>query len=433
VPDLTKDVVVIGAGLAGLRCAALLRQAGLDVALLEAVDAPGGRVRTDAVDGFLLDRGFQVLLTAYPEAQAALDYAALDLRPLKPGALVWKDGRFHRFSDPFREPLAAISLAFDSIVTLGDKLRVAGLRGGVMRGGVAEIFLRPETTTRAFLDGFGFSPKIVESFFEPFFGGVFLECDLATSSRYFEFLFRMFSAGPVAVPAAGMEAIPRQLAALLAPGTLLTRCRVSEVAANGAGFTTVCGAELAVASRAVVLAVDEPEARRLERTLNPAANAAPPRAWNSTTAFYFAADQPPVEGPLLLLNGEGKAAGPVNNAAVMSEVAASYAPAGASLVSASVVGSAPTGRDELAALERQVRRHLSHWFGPQVEAWRGLGARPVPRALPLQTTARWESTEPASPIPGVFVCGDFLETASIQGSLASGRRAAQSLLAFARR
>jgi phytoene dehydrogenase-like protein len=428
-----KDVVVTGAGLAGLHCALILERAGLDLSVCEASDAPGGRVRTEEVEGFLLDRGFQVLLTAYPEAQCALDYRALALQPLTPGALVWQGGRFHRFADPTREPFAALGLALDPMVTLGDKLRVAKLRVQVMREDLAAIFRHEETTTRTFLERFGFSARIVERFFEPFFGGVFLERDLVTSSRYFEFLFRMFSAGAVAVPATGMQAIPRQLAARLKPETLLTNTRVASVVSNGEAFITVTARQGAIPSRTVVIATEEPEARRLQQTLFPDSTPPPDRVWNSTTAFYFAAAHAPVEAPILMLNGEGKQAGPVNNAVVISNVSRRYAPAGAHLISASVIGQAPATDAESAALEREVRQHLTRWFGAQVENWRSLGARAVPRALPLQTTAEWETTNPHPTSAGAFLCGDWLETASIQGSLASGRRAAEFVLDFMKR
>jgi phytoene dehydrogenase-like protein len=425
-----KDVVIIGAGLAGLRCANILQQAGLDVALLEAADAPGGRVRTDAVDGFLLDRGFQVLLTEYPEAKSALDYPALQLRSLKPGALVWHGGRFHRFADPFRDPIAAVALALDPIVTLTDKLGVARLRARVMKGAIPEIFGREETTTRAYLLRFGFSSKILNRFFAPFFGGVFLETELATSSRYFEFLFRMFSSGAVAVPAAGMGAIPRQLASRLKSGTLQLKSVVSQIVRNESGFVVrLEGAQLHIEARAVVVATDEPAARQLLQPLYPMGAESAPRRWNSTTAFYFAADRAPVESPVLLLNGEGSSAGPVNNAVVMSEVSDSYAPAGASLISASAVGRAPTHPAELNALEAEVREHLSRWLGKQVAGWRSLGAYPIPRALPFQATAAWEESIAAAAMPGIFLCGDHSATASIQGALSSGRRAAEALLA----
>jgi len=419
-----KDVAIIGAGLAGLNCALTLQKAGLDIVVIEAADAPGGRVRTDQVDGFLLDRGFQVLLTAYPEAQQVLDYNSLNLKPLTPGAMVWKNGRFHRFADPFREPFAALRLAVDPIVTLGDKLRVAKLRAQAQRGSIPEIFNRQESATRDFLRNFGFSPKMIETFFEPFFGGVFLEKNLSTSSRYFEFLFRMFATGAVAVPAEGMQAIPAQMADRLAPGTILLKNRVTNAASSGPGFSIAIENRPAVAACRLVIATEEPAARRLQLALNPAQNHPAARRWNPTIAFYFAANAAPVSEPILLLNGEGSGAGPVNNAVVLSQVSPSYAPAGAHLVSASVVGG-DTGRPDL---EHEVRRHLGKWFGSQVERWRSLGARFVPEALPLQQTAVWEGGQSQSGIESVYLCGDFLETCSIQGALVSGRRAAEAVL-----
>jgi phytoene dehydrogenase-like protein len=425
----TKDVAIVGAGLAGLHCALCLLKAGLEVVVIEASDAPGGRIRTDHVDGFLLDRGFQVLLTAYPEAVQVLDYAALDLHAFKPGALVWRNGRFHRFADPFRDPIAALRLAVDPVVTIGDKLRVAKLRAGVQVGSIAKLFAYPESTTRHFLQNYGFSSRMIETFFEPFFGGVFLERELATSSRYFEFLFRMFSTGTVAVPAAGMQAIPEQLAARLPPGGLLLNHRVTGLIAVEAGFSIAIDSGDPIFARSVVIATEEPESRRLLGAFDSCAAGGAARTWNGTTAFYFAAEDAPVDEPLLILNGEGNSAGPVNNSVVMSKVSATYAPPGAHLISASVVGDVAESEQFRAELEEGVRRHLAKWFGTQVRKWQTLGSTSLARALPLQETANWEQGQSAAGVRNVFVCGDFLETSSIQGSLASGRRAAQALLA----
>jgi len=249
------DAVVIGAGLAGLSCALSLEAAGVSVTLLEAGDAPGGRVRTDLIEGFRLDRGFQVLLTAYPEAKRLLDYPALQLKQFEPGALVWHGGKFHRFADPFRNPMGAARFLFDSIVPLADKLHVAKLRARVQRGTWEEIFARTERTTRDYLQAVPFSADIIERFFEPFFAGVFLEPELVTSSRFFEFLFRIFSLGDTAVPAAGMQQIPLQLAAKLRPGTLLAGARVSKVTRGSRSFQIKIEGKDQQEARAVVLAV----------------------------------------------------------------------------------------------------------------------------------------------------------------------------------
>ena len=251
---MEKDVAIIGAGLAGLRCAGLLERAGLDVLLLEASDAPGGRVRTDLVDGFRLDRGFQIMLTAYPEARSALHYRSLKLRRLVPGALVWHGGRFHRFADPWREPIAAARFLFDDIVSFSDKLRVAALRARVRSGEIPELFTREDMPTYAYLRKFGFSPRMIERFFSPFFGGIFLEQELVTSSRYFQFLFRIFAAGSVAVPLEGMEKIPQQLAAKLKPGTLELNIRVHGLTRRAQRFAVSLSDGRTIEAKHVVIA-----------------------------------------------------------------------------------------------------------------------------------------------------------------------------------
>jgi phytoene dehydrogenase-like protein len=414
------DAVIVGAGLAGLSCALSLEAAGLAVTLLEASDGPGGRVRTDVVEGFRLDRGFQVMLTAYPEAKRLLDYDALQWKKFEPGALVWHGGKFHRFADPFRNPIGAARFLFDSIVPVADKLRVAKLRAHVQRGTFEEIFARPEKSTRDYLNSIAFSPAIIDRFFEPFFAGIFLERELVTSSRFFEFLFRMFAAGDTAVPAKGMEQIPLQLASRLRAGTLQTGARVSKVTRGSQFFTLEIDGQPSLEAHAVVLAVAGNEGNAL---LGGVGGWSVPevRAWNQTTAFYYAAEQIPVNESIILLNGEGRSAGPVNNVAVMSAVSSSYAPPGGHLVVASVVAG--------AAAEHEVRAHLRKWFGPAVDSWTLLRTYPIPHALPQQRHAEWEQ----SPVRlggtgGVYMCGDYRETASIQGALASGRRAAEAVV-----
>ena len=203
---MAADVTVIGAGLAGLACAKVLLARGLQVDLVEASDRVGGRVRTDSHQGFLLDRGFQVLPTAYPECRKSLDYKALDLKAFYPGALVWFEGKFHKVADPWRHPADAVASLGNSVGTFADKLRVSGLRDSVRQGTVEGLFERPDQTTLASLEARHFSHSMIDRFFRPFFGGIFLERELRTSSRMFEFVFRMFSEGNTALPVKGIEA-----------------------------------------------------------------------------------------------------------------------------------------------------------------------------------------------------------------------------------
>lgn len=414
------DAIIIGAGLAGLRCAKLLQTAGRSCRILEASDGVGGRVRTDVTaDGFRLDRGFQVYLTAYPEGRDALDYDALDLKPFTPGAIVRRGGKFSRLADPLRRPLSGLQTALNPLVSWGDVWRTLKLVADVRRGRAADLYRRPQTTTEAALRSRGFSDDLIEGFFRPFLAGVFLDRELATSSRFFEFTFRMFATGSTAVPARGMGEIPEQLAAVLEPGTVRLNAAVESV---GPGRVRLTGGE-ELRAETVVVATDQFAAERLlgNRLTDPR-----PGAFVGCTTLYYAAEKSPVGEPTLVLNGDGPAAGPVNNLVVMSDVAPAYAPAGAALISVSVVG-VPTVDN--AALHAAVREHLAGWYGRAVTAWRLLRIDRIPHAQPSGgVEALIEPRRPVMLGKGLYVCGDHRAVGSINGALASGRLAAEAVL-----
>jgi phytoene dehydrogenase-like protein len=406
-------VVIVGAGLAGLCCARELATAGIDVVILEASDDVGGRVRTDEREGFLLDRGFQVLLAAYPECRQQLDYGALKLQEFFPGAAVRLANRFHTVADPWRRPLSGLLGAMAPIGTFGDKLRVARLRRRLLSTDLADVFGQPEQTTLAALEAQGFSPAMIERFFRPFLAGIFLEGDLATSSRMFEFVYKMFSTGPAVLPAAGMQAIPRQLAATLPEGAVRTGCRVDGLEV---GKVRLESGEW-VEGDAVVVAHAPGTGSELLSDLAPI-------SWCSTACLYFAASEPPVERPILVLDGNGQ--GPVNNLCVPSQVAPSYAPQGRSLISTSVLG-APAANDY--QLEKAVRRQMREWFGDVVVSWELLQIYRVAQALPAQIPPSFELPERSVRLRDrLYVCGDHRHHSSIQGAMVSGRRAALALL-----
>jgi phytoene dehydrogenase-like protein len=408
------DMVIIGAGLAGLACARHLHRAGRRVVVLDAADAVGGRVRTDVVDGFRLDRGFQVFLESYPEAAAQLDLPALKLQAFQPGALIRFQGRFETLADPWRRPSAALANARSPVGTLADKLRIARLRRRVLLGTLTDQLREPETTTLQMLHDNGFSASIIERFFRPFLGGIFLDRELLTSSRMFRFVFRMFSQGRACLPEAGMQAIPEQLAAGLPAGSVRLGARVASVRPDGVTLAT--GEPMA--ATAVVVATDGSAAQAL---LNETPTA---MAWQGVTCLYFAAPVPPLTQPVLVLNGDGR--GPINNLCVPTAVAPSYGPPGRSLISVTVLGTLPDD----SALRHAVHTQLKQWFGPQVEQWQHLRTDSIPLALPRQVPpALAEPERSVRTHGGVYVCGDHRDNASINGAMVSGRRAAEAILA----
>lgn len=429
------DVAVVGAGLAGLAAALHLTDAGLSCRVFEASDGVGGRVRTDRRDGFLLDRGFQVLLAAYPEARRVLDLEELDLQPFEPGALVRIGAGFYPLLDPFRHPLRALSTLRSPVGSLADKLRVLRLRRRARSG---ELFDGPETTAVEALRGIGFSNEMIDAFFRPYLGGVFLDPALRTSSYMLEFVFRWMSRGPVALPARGMGSIPGQLAGRLPPGTvwLDSPVRAVEEATGARPATVMLDGGARVEARAVVVATDGPEAARLlsetrreERETREETDGeiqAPDS--RSVVCIYFAADEPPIEGPWLVLSGEREDL--VRNFAVLSQVAPGYAPPGRHLVMATVLGGGSTavGPND-SELERAVHRQLTDWFGNQVDLWERLAVYRIPHALPAQPPGFRARRELGPQVgDGLYVAGDWLESASIEGALVSGRRAAEAVL-----
>jgi phytoene dehydrogenase-like protein len=403
------DVIVVGAGLAGLCCARKLEAEGVHCQVIEASDGIGGRVRTDECEGFLLDRGFQVLLTAYPEAQDQLDYDALRLRGFVPGAMVRKEGRFFRISDPARGG-GYFSNLFTPVGTLFDKMKISRLRNDLAKLSIEEIFENPEISARQALLMRRFSRRMVDEFLRPLFGGAMLDQNLAGSSRMFEFLFKMFAEGDSAVPELGMGEIPKQLASTLPEGAIRLNTRAATVRAGEVHLAS--GEE--IKAQAVVVAADGPEAMRILETRRKIQS-------RGVSCVYFDAPESPVDEPIIVLGGSSR--GVINNLVVMSEVSPAYAPEGRSLVSVTVLGN--PARDD-RSLETMIRGQLKRWYGRLTKEWRLLRIYRIEHAQPiavpqhLRTQTRLE--------PGLYICGDHRATPSIQGAMESGRLAAESLL-----
>ncbi len=407
------DVVVVGAGLAGLSCARHLMNRSVSFIILEADDRIGGRLKTDVLDGFLLNHGFQVLQTAYPEARRQLDYHRLELKPFAPGAIIRAAGKFKRVSDPRRRPRDIWSSLTAPVGTFADRLRMIRMASSARRGSVSNLFQSPDMTTLEFLQSQGISEKMIERFFKPFFGGVCLDPAIQASSRVFKYVLRVFAEGDVALPGQGMGAIGSQLAEDLPEGAIRTGTRVESIHPGAAALTS----GQTIKCRAVVLATDGPEAMRLLG--KPVSMVS-----RGELCLYFAAPKAPIDDPYLILNGEGS--GLINSLTVPSVVASSYAPAGQALISVVLIGS--LALDDRTA-ESAVRRELTDWFGPVVEKWCHLKTYRIQHALPAQPPPMPDPTVPATPVkPGIYVCGEYQSVPGIQWALLSGRHAAEAVI-----
>ncbi|MCU0427088.1 MAG: FAD-dependent oxidoreductase [Candidatus Kapabacteria bacterium] len=422
------DTIIIGGGLAGLTAALELTKRNISWMLLEATDRLGGRVATDEVEGFLLDRGFQILLSAYPEAAQILDYGELNLRPFHAGARVWLGDRFTTVSNPLEHPQHLLSTALSPVGTFTDKFAILTLRSMLERSTLDDIFERRERTTHEYLREFGFSERMMQRFFTPFLGGVFLDSKLDTSSRMFEFVFKMFASGKATLPAAGMARIPRQLAMKLNPDNIRLSAAVAslqeEHREGGDKAVTVRLAEgQPLRAKAVLLATDWQAAAHLISTMpQPRPTLTTPKS-RSTTCLYFAAPKAPLAEPLLVLNGTGR--GLVNNVCVPSNLAPLYAPEGQALLSVSIVGSSKADDETLI---EAVRKEMQAWFGAETQQWRHLRTYRIENALPDQTPpALTPSERPVRLSENIWVAGDHRATASIQGAMVSGRHAAEQI------
>lgn len=404
------EVVIVGAGMAGLSAAHELTRGGIDVLLLEAADRPGGRVATDLVDGFRLDRGFQLMNPSYPRlrrlaAQGVLDLDRLQLQSFDAGVRVALDGRHAVLADPRRNPrdlLASVT------APLGSPLEKARFAVWALRRAVAKpatLLASEDEPYGAALSRAGINGPLRTGVLEPFLAGVLGEDEQQSSAHFVSLLIRSFVRGTPGVPAWGMQALPAQLAAALPADVLRTGVRVESL--TGSGVHTASGT---VTARAVLVAAD------------PVAGCAlaglPVPELRSLTTFWFVAESAPYPRPILHVDGLRR--GPVVNAAVLSAAAPAYSPDGRALIAATMVGEPDPDS------ERAVRQQAGLMFDADAASWQLLRTDVIAGALP-SLRPPLELRQPVRLSDTLFVAGDHRDTASQQGALASGARAAAAI------
>lgn len=405
-------IVIIGAGIAGLTCAKYLKDRGIEALVLEASDAVGGRVRTDIVEGFKLDRGFQVLLTSYPEAKKLLDYDDLRFQYVPSGARIRNGNDFFVMPNPLKNILTAPQALFAPVGGLFDKFKVLQLNLETQNAAEPdELKRQSRESTASFLKNYGYSDQIINRFFQPFFRGVFLERDLATDSGFFKFLYNQFAKGDVVVPQNGMQAIPEQIAGRLAPNQIRLNASVERIV----GRTVYLESGEAIEADKIVLATDAKTAAKL---FGETSNV----RFNSTVCLYFASDAPlKLNGePYLIINSNADEL--IDHLFINSDVAPSYAPAGKTLISVNIVGDKAISDDGLV---ETVQVELTKWFGREND-WRHLKTYRIADALPqfFENAAVGYNLKIND---FTYRCGDYAAYPSLNAAMKTGREVAEML------
>ncbi len=404
------DVIIIGAGVSGLTAAKVLKAAGKKILIIEDADGVGGRVRSDYKDGFTLDRGFQVFLTAYPEAKEFLDYDKLNLKKFSPGALILDKSEKFTLGDPAREPALVFKTLFSPVGTLTDKIKLLLLKLRLSSTSIADIFIKEEKTTLRYLQDLGFSEKFIQKFFVPFFSGIFLEHKLDTSSRMFEFVFKMFGEGSATVPEKGMGKISEQLAEGLGSDELILNERVIKLE----NHHVHCSSGKTYQAKVILIATEAIHVPMSDRQ---------PVTFKSATTYYFtSAEKTPFINRIALNANPDEL---INNIAFMDHISPLYAPKGQSLIA---VSTREKSLPENTSKEDIIRKELLKWY-PESVSWKMLAKVEIPYALPSDKSVRNSiATYKIDAVDNYFMCGDHMLNGSINAAMKSGKEAALEIL-----
>ena len=400
---------IIGAGISGLVAAKVLETQGYAPVIIEATDRVGGRVKTDSVQGYQIDHGFQVLLTAYPTAQKYLDFDALELQYFLPGAAIYTKGTQKTIGDPLRAFSLLLPTLFSGIGTIADKIKIFKLNLLLKKTSINEIFEKPEKTTYQYLKDFGFSEEIISSFFKPFFSGIFLEPNLETSSRMFEFVYKMFGEGSAALPKAGIEAIPKQLKDSLNQTSFLFNTRVKTVEDNK--IVLADGVELE-SDFTIVSTEASPLINNLRNQET---------TWKSCETLYFETPLRTIKEPLIGLVADKESL--VNNLFFHNSLETT-ASGTKELLSVTVVKKHQLTPEDL---QKQVVKELQELCG--IENLRFIKQYSIEKALPDLKDLRYEVSPSETRLTKtIFLAGDNQLNASLNAAMISGERAALGVL-----
>ena len=405
-----KKIYIVGAGLSGLIAALELEKVGFAPILLEATDRVGGRMKTDEIDGFRLDHGFQVLNTAYPEAKKYLDYKALSLKNFDPGAVIFDGVDSYVITDPLRSPLKIVGMAFSKVGTFLDKVKMFALTQELKKKSNEEIFSEPSVPTHQYLKEYGFSDQIISNFFKPFFRGIFLEKHLNTSSRMFEFVFKMFSLGNAAVPEKGMGEIPEMIKKQLSSSRIYFNSPVKAVEGNT--ITLETGEQL-TADRIIIAVQPDRVMKQLQGQFPP------PR---KVANLYFSTQKSFLARPMIgLYPGDHL----VNNIVFMDDVSKAYSTNGRALLSVTVLESDLPEKELIKAVQLE----LEQLSGVKAEYFKHVKSYYIPYALPQVDDLKYSIpyTE-AKVFDQVYLAGDDLLNGSINAAMTSGRIAAEAVI-----
>ncbi|WP_296702649.1 NAD(P)/FAD-dependent oxidoreductase [Algoriphagus sp.] len=406
-----QKIYIIGAGLSGLVAAIELEKAGFSPVMLESTDKVGGRMKTDKVDGYLLDHGFQVILTAYPEVKRYLNLPALNLKTFDPGAVIFDENDSYIISDPLRNPLKVVGMAFSRVGTFLDKVKMFTLTQELKKKSVEDIFNEPSMPTLQYLKNYGFSELIISNFFKPFFRGIFLEKHLNTSSRMFEFVFKMFSLGHAAVPEKGIQEIPNMLKQQLSTTQIYYNSPVEKV--EGQSITLKNG-DILEADRILICTQPDYVMPQMQGQFGK-----PKQVIN----LYFSLQKSFMARPMIgLLPGEGHI---VNNIVFMDDVSEAYTSNDRSLLSVSVLESAL----EEKHLIKAVQEELEKISGVKAEYFKFIKAYYIKHALPhLDDLKASISITECKITDHIFLGGDYLLNGSSNAAMTSGRLVAEAVL-----